>query len=124
MKELKVKVGDKVIVSSGWIEDRLATVTKITPTGRIRIDVFNDIQFDKYGREMGCDDRLGNRKRIAICTPENKRFEHDYIRRWRVVAMLNNIKTHLNDPNLPKIVDNYIKFSKEIDEYKWELENR
>ena len=56
----------------------------------------------------------------------DKRFEHDYIRRWRVIAMLNNIKTHLrdNDPNLPKIVDAYIEFSKEIDEYKWELENR
>lgn len=56
----------------------------------------------------------------------DKRFEHDYIRRWRVIAMLNNIKTHLkdNDPNLPEIVDAYIKFSKEIDEYKWELENR
>ena len=56
----------------------------------------------------------------------DKRFEHDYIRRWRVLAMLNNIKTHLkdNDPNLPEIVDAYIEFSKEIDEYKWELENR
>lgn len=54
----------------------------------------------------------------------DKRFEHDYIRRWRVVAMLNNIKTHLNDPKLPEIVDAYIKFSKEIDEHKWELENR
>ena len=54
----------------------------------------------------------------------DKRFEHDYIRRWRVIAMLENIKTHLNDNKLPQIVDNYIKFSKEIDEYKWELENR
>lgn len=54
----------------------------------------------------------------------DKRFKHDYIRRWRVIAMLNYIKTHLNDPKLPQIVDNYIKFSKEIDEHKWELENR
>ena len=54
----------------------------------------------------------------------DKRFEHDYIRRWRVIAMLENIKTHLDDDKLPQIIDNYIKFSKEIDEYKWELENR
>lgn len=54
----------------------------------------------------------------------DKRFEHDYIRRWRVIAMLENIKHHLDDNKLPQIVDGYIKFSKEIDEYKWELENK
>ena len=51
----------------------------------------------------------------------DKRFEHDYIRRWRVIAMLENIKTHLNDNRLPQMVNDYIKFSKEIDENKWEL---
>ena len=60
----------------------------------------------------------------GVALKMDKRFEHDYIRRWRVIAMLENIKTHLGDNKPPQIVDNYIKFSKEIDEYKWELENR
>ena len=54
----------------------------------------------------------------------DNKFEHDYIRRWRVIAMLENIKTHLNDDNIPQIVDNYIKFSKEVNEHKWELKKR
>lgn len=29
-----------------------------------------------------------------------------------------------NDDNLPQIIDNYIKFSEEVDEYEWELENK
>lgn len=95
MEELKVKVGDKVIVSSGWIEDRLATVTKITPTGRIRIDVFNDIQFDRYGREMGCDDRWGNRKRIAICTPENEQRIRETATIKTVIAYMHQV-TEIN----------------------------
>ena len=78
-------------------------------------------------RRIVLDDKLlASAEELAVMSEMDKRFEHDYIRRWRVVAMLNNIKTHLNDndPNLPKIVDAYIKFTKEIDEYKWELENR
>ena len=54
----------------------------------------------------------------------DNKFEHDYIQRWRVIAMLEYIKNHLNDDNLPQIVDNYIKFSKEVDEHKWELKKR
>ena len=52
------------------------------------------------------------------------KFAHDYILRWRVIAMLEYIQTHLNDPKLPQTVNNYIKFSKEVDDYKWELENK
>ena len=51
MEELKVKVGDKVLYNH-WhfgTTEAITTVTKITPTGRIRID-FCDTQFDKYGR--------------------------------------------------------------------------
>lgn len=52
--ELKVKAGDKVIYqynSWGKIVERIETVKKVTPTGRIRIEGTNS-QFDKYGREM------------------------------------------------------------------------
>jgi len=50
---LNVKVGDKVIYST-WCTKKVTTITKITPTGRIRVDCTNS-QFDKDGREMGAD---------------------------------------------------------------------
>lgn len=47
-------------------------------------------------------------------------LQKDYIRRWRVLAMLNNIKSHLNDDGVDKTIDNYIKFASEINEDEWE----
>ena len=92
MEELNVKVGDKVIVSGGWIKDTLATVTKITPTGRIRIDVFNDIQFDKYGRQLGCHEKWGSRKYIAICTPE-------YEKQIKEAAIIKTVIAYMHQVN-------------------------
>ena len=48
---------------------------------------------------------------------ETKSFNKNdgYIQRWRVLAMLNNIRLHQNDPDLSQIIDSYIKFSKEVD---------
>lgn len=71
MKELNVKVGDKVIVRSNLSSDRIATVVKATPTGRIRIDTNQGVQFDKYGIEMGSD--VWGRKYIKLCTPEDEK---------------------------------------------------
>lgn len=54
MEELKVKVGDKVLYRcSSWGNktERIETVTRVTPTGRIRIEG-RDCQFDKYGDEI------------------------------------------------------------------------
>ena len=58
---LNVKVGDKVVYhpiglvigSIGGGIDRIVTVTKITPTGIIRVDYAPFIQFDKYGKAKG-----------------------------------------------------------------------
>ena len=47
-------------------------------------------------------------------------LEKDYIRRWRVLAMLNNIKHNLHKENIDAIVNNYIKFASEINEDGWE----
>ena len=48
-------------------------------------------------------------------------LEKDYIRRWRVLAMLNNIKKYLhNKENVDTIIDSYIKFATEINEDEWE----
>lgn len=56
-EELKVKEGDKVLYqywTFGGAVERIETVTRVTPTGRIRIEGSSS-QFDKYGREMGAD---------------------------------------------------------------------
>ena len=54
MAELKVNEGDKLLYSYGYSYNRvekIVTVTKVTPTGRIRID-YNDEQYDKFGNEV------------------------------------------------------------------------
>lgn len=41
MNELNVKVGDKVYYNCGFglnIEEKITTVTKVTPTGRIKVE--------------------------------------------------------------------------------------
>lgn len=71
-KLLDVKVGDEVLyVHASYTRiEKIATVTKITPTGRIRIDGSSS-QFDKYGNQMGeCGWR--GRDYIYILTPDKK----------------------------------------------------
>ena len=73
MAELKVNVGDKLLYSYGYSYNRvekIVTVTKVTPTGRIRID-YNDEQYDKYGCEMGKKDRWSCRSSLSIPTEED-----------------------------------------------------
>jgi hypothetical protein len=66
MNELNVKVGDKVLVSS-YSTEYIATVVKITPTGRIRTDKTGNTQFDKYGDQMG-GDSIWHRSHISLLT--------------------------------------------------------
>lgn len=71
-EELNVNVGDEVLyrpASYSRIEE-IATVTKVTPTGRIRIDKSTN-QFDKYGRQMGDNCWMG-KDYIYMLTPEKK----------------------------------------------------
>lgn len=73
-EELKVKVGDKVLYQYahwGDITERIETVVKVTPTGRIRIDGI-DCQFDKYGNKMGGDVWSGH-AHLSIPTEEDYR---------------------------------------------------
>ena len=75
MVELKVNVGDKLLYNYGYSYNRvekIVTVTKVTPTGRIRIDD-NDEQYDKYGYEMGNKDRWSCRSTLSI--PKDEDFE-------------------------------------------------
>lgn len=73
MEELNVKAGDKVIYNYRG-QERIVTVTKVTPTGRIRID-FNDCQFNNLGNQIGNRDAWPC-PHIYEATPEDiKRIE-------------------------------------------------
>ena len=81
MEELNVKAGDKVLYTYGYSynkTEKIVTVTRVTPTGRVRID-FNDCQFDKYGCEMGKKDTWSCRAHISKLTDEDtKRIKVKY----------------------------------------------
>lgn len=60
---------------------------------------------------------------IEVYKATDKKLSHDSIRRWRVLAMLRNIKNHLDlGDDVSDMVNQYLKFSEEIDEEKWEKE--
>ena len=97
-EELNVKVGDEVLYRlwnlSGVVE-RIETVTRVTPTGRIRIDGSSS-QFDKYGREMGCDSWRGGAN-LSIPTEEDyKRIEEN-----AVISKALSLMEKLNKKTLP-----------------------
>jgi len=50
-------------------------------------------------------------------------MKNDSIKRWRVIAMLKNLKMRINEPNICDIIDNYIKFTDTLDEEEWEREH-
>ena len=73
MKELNVKVGDKLLYSYGYSYnriERIVEVTKVTPTGRIRVTT-SDSQYDKYGHEMGNHDVWSYKSSLSIPTEED-----------------------------------------------------
>lgn len=77
MNELKLKIGDKVLITNGLpTEDKIGTVIKITPTGRIKLDIYTDYQFDKYGRQMGNRDIWSRSKSIRIPDKEDYNRVH------------------------------------------------
>lgn len=97
-EELNVKVGDEVLYRlwnlSGVVE-RIETVTRVTPTGRIRIDGSSS-QFDKYGREMGGDSWRGGAN-LSIPTEEDyKRIEEN-----AVISNALSLMEKLNKKTLP-----------------------
>lgn len=73
MKELNVKVGDEVLIRYGgiWETEKITKVTRITPTGRIRVSRDEKLQFDKYGRQMGCNN-VYTTYSIHELTPEKR----------------------------------------------------
>lgn len=81
LEELNVKVGDKVLYrywTFGGTVERIETVMRVTPTGRIRVEG-SDSQFDKYGREMGGDAWSGH-AHLSIPTEEDyKRIKENAV---------------------------------------------
>lgn len=72
MNELNVKAGDEVIYyCNGYGSKQITKVTKVTPTGRIRVACNPTIQFDKHGNEMGKTDPF-HACYIKECTTEMK----------------------------------------------------
>lgn len=72
MSELNVKVGDKVLLTySAYCKQyqKIVEVTKVTPTGRIKVEGLN-VQFDKYGREMGSSGFCSEFYKISFVTEE------------------------------------------------------
>ena len=50
-----IKVGDKVIYTSAWGNDVVATVTKVTKAGNFATDKTYKTLWNKYGRAYGGD---------------------------------------------------------------------
>ena len=70
-EELKVKPGDELLCTThhySGTRKSIVTVTKVTPTGRIRI-LESGAQFDKYGKHLtlGLNYQFQRRKIIKNC---------------------------------------------------------
>ena len=98
MNELNVKAGDKLLYSYGYSynrTERIVEVTKVTPTGRIRVTT-SDSQYDKYGKEMGNHDMWSYRSSLSIPTEEDIRR----ITKNNAIAKALNIVSKLHRDNL------------------------
>jgi len=76
MAELNVKVGDKVLFTSsfqGKTTEIITKVIKITPTGRIRVEIAPEIMFNKYGCEMGRLRGIYTTRYLSALTPEKEK---------------------------------------------------
>lgn len=82
---LKVNVGDTVLYyhGSSWANKipAITKVAKITPTGRIRVELYPSEQFNKYGNLLGGDS--WNISRIEVPSAEKLQEvrEKTFIRR-------------------------------------------
>ena len=110
MNELKLKIGDKVLITNGLpTEDKIGTVTKITPTGRIKLDIYTDYQFDRYGRQMGNRDIWSRSKSIRIPDKEDYNRVHKNEIVGHIYSKIDQLNTqNLYDTNIStlEILDN------------------
>ena len=98
MNELNAKVGDKLLYRWGYSHNRvekIVTVTRVTPTGRIRID-YNDEQYDKYGNKIGKRDIWSCGSSLSIPTEE----DYERIKKNNAINKALRIIEKINKDNL------------------------
>lgn len=96
MEELNVKVGDKLRYCGGSIYNRvekIVTVRKVTPTGRIRIDC-NDSQYDKYGNEMGKGGTWSRYSTLRIPTEEDYKRIKEHNAKAKALLLIRKLDMH------------------------------
>ena len=110
MNELKLKIGDKVLITNGLpTEDKIGTVTKITPTGRTKLDIYTDYQFDRYGRQMGNRDIWSRSKSIRIPDKE----DYNRVHKNEIVG---HIYSKINQLNIQNLYDTNISTLEILDD--------
>lgn len=109
MDELNVKVGDKVLLISGYAYsrcERIATVVKITPTGRVKIDGL-DAYFNKYGEEIGRKNAWRSKDYIKIPKEEDyqRLKDNSDIRAAKIIC--DNFIKEMTPEIARKIIENF-----------------
>lgn len=108
MQELNVKVGDSVLYQYGYSfnrVERIVKVTKVTPTGRIRIEG-QDEQYDKYGNQMGKKDRWSSSSHISLATEDDiKRIKENHTISNALSLMEKKNKENLSYEQAVKIIE-------------------
>lgn len=108
MEELNVKEGDLVLYQHGFVHNRvekIIKVTKVTPTGRIRIEG-HDEQYNKYGNQMGKLDSWSCGSRISIPTEEDFRRIKENSAISKALSIINSInRENLSYERALKIID-------------------
>lgn len=88
-ESLNVNVGDKLILHGN--SEIIVTVTKITPTGRIRIDK-SDSQFDKFGWEMRGSDIWRARRFLSLPTENDFKRIRETKAKNRALSLMRETK--------------------------------
>ena len=105
MSELNVKVGDRVVYNSGgmYATDEIAEVIRVTPTGRIKINK-SELNFDKYGKEMGKGSPWTPRSYLRELTPE---LEEEIIEKATIMRCFKEMRNtvRLSYPQAIKILE-------------------
>lgn len=103
-EELKVEVGEEVLyLPAAYTKiEKIAVVTRVTPTGRIKIDK-SERTFNQYGRSMGDSEWIRN-DYICKLTPEKKKelIEKEVIH--KCLARFDECKDNLTYEQAKKIL--------------------
>lgn len=103
-EELRVEVGEEVLYCPASFRkiEKIATVTRVTPTERIKIDK-SERTFNQYGRSMGDSGWRGN-DYIYKLTPEKKKelIEKEVIH--KCLARFDECKDNLTYEQAKKIL--------------------